>query len=154
MENSLLYSWKFSDKKDRSPMWYVIAFSIVVWIVIWWILTTQYILSFIVFLVSGITLLIENNSEENIEVKLTSNWIDISGWFYDYSIMSSYSVVYSWEDPVMLRLFLNTWAVRQLDLSVDKVIINDIKSVISNFVAESDWIQLSVSEKVIKKLNL
>jgi hypothetical protein len=29
-ENKILFTWKFEDKKDRSPLWYIVAISMVI----------------------------------------------------------------------------------------------------------------------------
>jgi len=34
-ESKPLYTWTFEDIKDRSPLWYIIAFSVVVGLAIW-----------------------------------------------------------------------------------------------------------------------
>jgi len=34
-DSNTLYTWTFEDKKDRSPVWYIIAFSVVVGLAVW-----------------------------------------------------------------------------------------------------------------------
>jgi len=75
--SNILYSWKFDDKKNRSQLWYIIAFSVVIWLAVWWFLTKQYGMSFIILLLSGLILFVENNSEDSVEVQISDMWIYI-----------------------------------------------------------------------------
>lgn len=100
MSNNILYTWTFEDKKDRGSLWYIIALSIVIWLAIWWFLTKQYWMSFIVLLIAWISYFVENNSEDTINVELNELGIKIWNSFYDYSKINSFYYVYNWERAI------------------------------------------------------
>jgi hypothetical protein len=154
METETLYTWKFSDKRERWTLWYIIALSIVVWLSIWWFMTKQYWMSFIVLLIAWLVYFVENNSEEEIKVEITSLGIKIWMSFYDYSKIDSYSFIYNNENAILLRLNLNKRWLKKVDLTVDNNSTHDIKNVLLNFLEENPKWELSFSEKIISKLKL
>jgi len=154
MSNNILYNWNFEDKKNRSTLWYIIALSIVIGLVVWWFLTKQYWMSFIILLISWLTYFIENNSDEHLNVDITELWIKIWAIFYDYSKVDSFSFIYSWENAILLRLNLNKKWIRFLDLNIDNSIVIDLKPILINYIEENPKWELSFSEKIIKLLKL
>ena len=106
MNSEIIYNWEFDDKKNRWSMWYIIAFSIIIGIVIWWFLTMQYWMSFIVLLIAWVSFYIENNSDDKVEITLSTLWIKIWNSFYDYSKILSFSIIYNQENAMYLRLFI------------------------------------------------
>lgn len=153
MEN-LIYEWSFSDNKNRGKFWYIIAISIVLWLAIWWVLTKQYGLTIIVFLISGVVLFIENNSSENIEIKINDLWIKISDNFYDYKKIKNFWFIYNWDDAVILRLNLNSKWISKIDLKINNQICSNLKNILPNFLEEIDNSELTWSEKIINFLKL
>ncbi len=153
MEESI-YSWTFSSKKYRWNSWYIIAFSIVIWLVIWWFLTQQYWMSFIVLLISWLMFFVENNSDDDIEVKINELWIKTWEWFYDFSRINSYSFIYSWENAIFLRLNLNKRWLKYIDLIVDNKITGELNNILPNFLEENPKWELTLWEKIISLLKL
>ncbi len=149
-----IYSWKFNDTKNRWKMWYIIAISIVIWSTIWWFFTKQYGLSFIILLIAWLYYFVENNSVDTVEVKITTNWIKIDWVFYDYSSIESFWFIYKSESPIWLRLNLNKKGLRYIDVKITRKNMSDIKSSLSNYIEESDKIELTISEKMINLLKL
>ena len=82
MEENTIYTWKFLDEKQRGAFWYIIAISVMIWLVFWWIFTRQYWLSIVVLLASGLAFYLENNSQKEVEVKVTTLWISIINTFF------------------------------------------------------------------------
>ena len=162
--NNIIYNWKFSDDKDRTKTWYIVAISLVLWLSIWGILTRQYFFAFIVILIAGITFFIENNSPDFIEVELEEDWIRINElsedeantWnsFYNYSQISSFCFVYEKEKPILLRLMINKKWIKKLDLKINNEIMKDLKEILPNFLAEGEVVELSAWEKLISLLKL
>lgn len=149
-----LYAWNFSTDKQRSGLWYMIALSVVIGLVVWGFMTKQYVMSFLIILITGISFFIENNSEENITVTLNQLWIKINNSFYDYSKIASYTFIYDWEFAVILRLhLLNKW-IKVVDLQVDNSITIDLKQILPNFVNEDEKAELSFTDKLIRWLKL
>lgn len=152
--DNLIYKWNFSDNKNRGRFWYIIAISIVLWIAIWWVLTKQYWLTIIILLVAWVTFFIENNSAEIIEVKVSDLWIKIWEYFYDYHKIEKYWFIYNWENAEFLRIYLNKSALKNIDLKIDNKICQDLKSILSQYLEESEKSELSWSEKLINFLKL
>lgn len=152
--SNTIYEWKFSDSKNRGKLWYILAISIVLWLTIWWIFTKQYGLSFIVILLAGISLFIENNSADIVEIKINELWIKIWDYFYDFKSLDNYSFIYSGENATLLRLSLNKKWIRKIDLKINNSICSDLKNILSQFANEEKWWELTFSEKIINLLKL
>ena len=150
----MVYSWKFEDKKDRWQMWYIIVFSIVIGLVIWWFFTKQYWMSFVILLISGIAIYIENNSDDEVIVELWELGIKVWETFYDYSKISWYTFIYEWEHAVILRLQLIKKWIKTVDLIVDNNITSELTDILPNHIQENEKEDLSLSDKVIRMLKL
>ncbi|QFR39691.1 hypothetical protein A9Q91_05720 [Candidatus Gracilibacteria bacterium 28_42_T64] len=150
----IYYSWKFEDKKNRSSLWYVIALSIVIGLIIWGFLTKQYGMSFIVLLIAGITYFIENNSDDEIEVLIGELGVKIGGSFYEYSRINSYSMIYNGENALLLRLNMNKQGLRNIDLMVNNDIATQLNKILPSLLEENPKGELSLSEKIIHLLKL
>lgn len=149
-----IYTWEYDDSKDRWPYWYIIALSIIVWIVIWWFITWQYWMSFVVLFVSGLFYYIENNSEDNIEIILTDLWFQIWKNFYEYAKIEKYTFIYEGDIPVLLRLVVNKASLKNIDLKIDKEIFYELKDILPNYIQEDAKWELTFMEKLIHKLKL
>ena len=154
MQNNIIYSWSFEDKKDRSATWYVIFLSVIVWLIIWWFLTKQYGMSFIILLLSWLSYFIDNNSDDVVSVNLNELWIKIWNTFYDYSKINSFTFIYDWENAIFLRLHLNNKWLKHINLNIDNNIVLDLKQMLENYIEQNPKWELEFSEKVIKFLKL
>lgn len=152
--NDIIYEWSFSNDKNRWKLWYIIALSIVIWTVIWWFLTKQYPMSFLIILISGVYLFIENNTEDETQIKITNLWIKINNSFYDYSKISGFCFFYDWENSITLRLLLVLKTTKQLDLKVNNWITKELKDILPNFIKEDETQELSFIDKLITYLKL
>jgi hypothetical protein len=150
----ILYSWEFEDKKDRWPYWYIIALSIIIWIAIWGFMTGQYGMSFVVLFISWIFYFIENNSEDIVKVILSDIWVQIWKNFYEYTKIINYSYIYENETPIFLRLTINKVSLKNMDLDIDQKIIQELKNILPNYMEEDTKWELSLMEKLIRKLKL
>ena len=154
MEENTIYTWKFLDEKQRGAFWYIIAISVMIWLVFWWIFTRQYWLSIVVLLASGLAFYLENNSQKEVEVKVTTLWISIINTFYEYSKINSFSFIYNRENAVYLRLYLNKKWIKVVNLQVDNKICEDLKQILPNFIKEEKDGDLTFTEKLISFLKL
>jgi hypothetical protein len=150
----MLYSWTFPDIKNRWQLWYIIVLSIIIWLVIWWFITGQYWMSFIILLLSGIIFYIENNSEDNIVIEINQLWIKVSEYFYDYSKINSYTFIYEWENAVILRLNLQKKWIKIIDLKIDNTVVLELKEILPNFLKENEKEDFSFTDKMIRMLKL
>lgn len=152
--SNILYSWKFDDKKNRSQLWYIIAFSVVIWLAVWWFLTKQYGMSFIILLLSGLILFVENNSEDSVEVQISDMWIYIWNSFYEFESIEKYATGYQWDSADFIRIYLKKKWVAVLDLKTNNQIINDIHTILDQYVENIGKAELSQSDKIIRLLKL
>jgi len=150
----MLYSWTFPDDKNRWQLWYIIVLSIIIWLVIWWFLTKQYWMSFIVLLISGLVFYIENNSSDNINVEITELWIKVSEYFYDYSKIDSFAFIYEWENAVVLRLNLNKKWIKLVDLKIDNNVALELKEILPHYIKENEKEEFGFVDKMIRILKL
>ena len=149
-----IYSWKFEDQKNRSQLWYIIALSIVIWLAIWGFLTKQYGMSFIVLLIAWLVFFVENNSEDEIEVKIADVWIYIWESFYDYNSIQSFSIWYLGDSAEILRLYLNKKWIAVLELKLNNNIVADIQSNLNQFIEDAGKVELTSTDKLIRFLKL
>ena len=154
MANNVIYAWNFPDVKDRWSLWYIIALSIVIGLVIWWFLTKQYGMSFILLLITGIAYFVENNSDDEVMVEITELGMKVGWTFYDFSRISSYAFIYDGDNSIFLRLNLAKKWVKQIDLKVNNEITAELKQVLPNFVEENPKQDLSFVERMIHLLKL
>jgi len=150
----MLYTWTFPDEKNRWKLWYIIVLSIIIWLVIWWFLTKQYWMSFVVLLMSGLVFYFENNSPDNIKVEVWELGIKVEDYFYDYSKIESYTLIYEWENAVICRLNLIKKWIKQLDLIIDNNVALELKKILPNFIQENEKQDFSFTDKIIKLLKL
>lgn len=155
MGNEIIYTWSFSNDKNRWPLWYIIALSIVIWLVVWGFLTKQYVMSFLIILITWVYFFVENNSEEITSIYIQNLWINIWNSFYEYTKFQSFNVIYTWNEARFLRLILknNVW-VKFIDLSIDNNVASILKDILPNFITEDDKTEISFSDKLIKFLKL
>lgn len=154
MSNNEIFSWSFSNDKWRGSMWYVIALSVVIWLVVWGFLTKQYVMSFLVILITWVTFFVENNSEENTNISITNLGIKINNFFYDYSKIASFSLIYDGDQAVILRLQLLKKWVKYLDIVIDNDIAMVLKDILPNFIQEDEHGEFTFTDKMIRILKL
>lgn len=153
METSL-YSWQYDDTKNRWKVWYILAISIIIWLIIWWIFTRQYGFSVIIFLVSGIYLFVENNSSDTVKVLIHENGVKVSESFYEYEKIENYSYVFSKENPVFLLLNLQKKWLRQLHLQINQDIYETLEKILPNYIEKTENKPLSKIETLLQILKL
>lgn len=149
-----LYSWNYEDNKNRSPLWYIIALALAIWLIIWWFLTRQYGMSIVIMLVVWFFYFLENNSEDEVAVQFTNLWIKVQWNFYDYSRIGWYSIVYQGENALYLRLIIKKRGIWILNLNIDNSIATNIRSILPNYVEENEKQEVTLWERIIQLLKL
>ncbi len=152
--SNTLYNWSYKDSKNRSPLWYIIALSIAIWLIIWWFLTRQYGMSIVIMLVVWFFYFLENNSEDEVSVELTDLGVKVQGNFYDYSRIWWYSIVYNWENALHLRLLMKKRGISVLNLNIDNSIASEIRTILPNYIEENEKQEITLSERIIHLLKL
>jgi len=151
---NILYAWQFEDTKHRSPTWYILALAIVIWLVIWWVLTRQYGMSIVVMLWVWFFYFLENNSEDTVRVVITELGIWVQDNFYDYSRIASYSLVYDGSTAIYLRLKLKKKWISFANISIDNATATELRSILPNYIEESDKQELTAVEKISHYLKI
>lgn len=152
--NTSLYNWEFNGERQRSALWYTSAISILIWLVIWWFLTNQYGMSFVLLLIAWIFYYLENNWDEIIEVNITSLGIWVNKNFYDYWNIGSYALIYAWQQAIYLRINLLKRWIRYVNLHIDNEIADQIAQILPDYISENAKQDLSFSEKLAHWLKL
>lgn len=151
----ILYSWEFDDTKSRWTYWYIIALSIIIWIVIWGFVTWQYWMSLLILLVSGLFYYIENNSDDIVKIIVTDTWIQVWKKFFEYTKIEKFGFIFNWENPFILRLYLlNALPLRNLDLNINKENYYTLKDILPWFLTQDEKLKLTVTDKITNKLKL
>ncbi len=154
MDQKNLYSWEFNGEKNRWALWYTLAWSVDVWLIIWGFLTKQYGMSFVILLLSWLFYYIENNSNDIINVALTSLGISVDNNFYDYGNIGSYTLIYSDKYAVYLRLNLIKKWIKSVDLHIDNEIAEQVKQILPNYISENPKANLTLTDKIIHWMKL
>jgi hypothetical protein len=97
---------------------------------------------------------IENNSPDKIIVNITDLWIQVGTNFYDFWEINSFTMIFDWNIPYLLRLNLNKKWLKHLDLFINKNNANEIKNILLNFIEENSKEQLTSVEKITRLLKL
>ncbi len=153
-DSNVIYTWTFDDRKNRSPVWYISAISIVIGFALWGFLTKQYGMSFVVLLVAGVAFFVENNSDEHINVTLTNLWMKVWDKFYDYSRIESYALIYDHENALFLRLNLSQRGIKRLDLKINNAIAADLKEILPHYIQENPKQEITLTDRIIYLLKL
>ncbi len=153
-KQNILYYWKFEDKKNRSPLWYMIALSIAIGLIVWGFITRQYGMSIVIMLIVGFFYFLENNAEDEIQVEITDLGVRIQNIFYDYSRISSYSIIYNWNQAIYLRLHLKKRGITFVNLHIDNTIAWEVRTILPNFIEENAKQEITFLEKLTHFLKL
>ena len=153
-ENTVLYTWNFEDKKDRSALWYIIALSFVIGMIIWGFITKQYGMSFLFMLLAGIVFYIENNAEDEISVEVTPLGMRIWAKFYDFSRITSFAFMYDGDQAIYLKLRIRQRGIPIVQLKVNNAITSELRPILSQYVEEDGKEELGFLDKLIHILKL
>ncbi len=154
MDSPILHQWQYQDNKDRSPLWYMIALSVSIWLIVWGFLTLQYGMSIVVMIVTGLFYFLEIHSDEIIEVKISEAGIWIQKSFYEYSHIASYSFIYSGKDVIYMRLKLRRSPIRLLSLRIDNSQLLAIENILLEALGEPERQDIWIVDRISHFLKL
>jgi len=149
-----IYKWEFSTEKDRSSIWYVIAFAIILWLTAWWIFERIYIFSFLVLLASGLYMYLENSSDENVVVKIVEDGIFVNSKKYLFKNIRWYQFVKNDEEFKKIRFIIKAKWIRILDFDINDDIMNDLDSILPEAIEKMDDVDMTSIEKFIEIIKL
>lgn len=154
MSYTELFSWSFENTKERSILWYIIAFSLAWGLIIFWFLTKQYGMSVVLLLITGIYFFLENNSDDTIAVHITNLGIMIQSNFYDYSRIQSFCFIYDGSNAIYLKLNIKKSWIKSINIRVDNDIVWNIRPILKWYIEENWKIEITLLEKLIHILKL
>lgn len=150
-----MFSWEFSNKKERSSSWYIIAIVVAIALVIWWYLTEQYIMSIVIIMLVWVFFLIENNAPEIVWISIDENWVLISETFYDYPKIETFAIVYDKNIPSFLRIRLKTKWIKIIDVPLDSRLNSaDLRAFLLQYIEEDAKTEMTSADKLINYLKL
>lgn len=100
-----MITWTFSNRKDRSPTWYLVVTIIMLTLLIYGIITQLYIMSIVVFLFTGVFMYLENNSSDDTTVVVDDKKIAIGTSEYFWENFDSFTITELRGQAFFLRLF-------------------------------------------------
>ncbi len=148
--SNIFFSWKINTKKERWAFWYILVFSIAIWLIVWGFLTKQYWMSFVIILIIGIYFYVENNSSDMYDVKITELWISVWDSFYPFSSIKNFSIVYDEDKAIYLRIYLikKIWII-PININIDNSIVSNIENILKNFLEQKESENITFTEKLI-----
>lgn len=152
--NEYIYAWSFNSWKNRWNLWYIIALSVIIWLVIFSFLTKQYILWFLVLLMSWVYYFIENNSSDEVKIYVYDLWIKIDNNFYEYTKINFFTVIYKDENADVLRLYINNKLTNTIDLKIDNPIITELYPILNEKIQENTAWWYTLVDKIVNFLKL
>jgi len=114
----ILVNWEVDEyaQHQRSKMWYILAGVIGIGLIIYSVVTSNFLFAVIILMSAVIMILSEFSKPEKIPVVITTNGVVIGDVYYDYQSIRDFSVVY--DPPDVKLLYLDFFAMSHPMLSV------------------------------------
>ncbi|EKE29739.1 MAG: hypothetical protein ACD_2C00109G0003 [uncultured bacterium (gcode 4)] len=150
-----MFSWQITTKKEKWASWYMIALVVSVALIIWWYVTGLYAMSIVILLVIWVYILVENNSPDILMVEISENGIMIWDEFYDYPKIDAFSIMYSKNKAVSIRLRLRAKWFKSMDIPLENAPNSaDVRAYLMNFINEDAKWEISWLESLTNYLKL
>lgn len=107
-----LMAWEIDEyaHHQRSKLWYIAGGVIGVLLIIYAIVTANFLFAVIVLMIAIITLISTFKKADRIPVIITTTGVVIGNNYYDYKFLKDFSIVYNPPDIKVLYLdFVSTW---------------------------------------------
>lgn len=114
----VLVGWEIDEyaAHERSRMWYILASVIGVGLIIYAVLTSNFLFAVIILMIAVIMMLSIFTKPEKIPVMITTTGIVVGDMYYDYQSIRDFSIVY--DPPEVKLLYLDFYAMTHPLLSV------------------------------------
>lgn len=116
-----MYTFEISTKKEKWASWYTMALVVSLTLIIWWIYSGIFFLPIVVLIMIWVYFLVENNTPDTLNVEINEYWILVWDAFYEYSMISWFSIIYNRNKPLYIRLKLNETWTKTLDIPLENV---------------------------------
>ncbi len=128
-------TWEFPPQ-DRSKAWYAVAGVIATALIVYAIITTNYIFAIAIMMLGVITLISNFRKPRRIEVFLTNLGVVVGSEFYPYEDMKDFSIVYK---PPVKNLYLDFKSVWQpmVSIPLEDINPNEVREVLLPYAFEN-----------------
>ena len=137
-KGNTLLSWHFPEFEtyERGPIWYIIFFIIGGALILYSILTVNFLFAVIVVMVTIIILLGHRKEPSEIDIDITEAGLEIGDKFYMYKEIKSFFIIY--EPPHVMTLFIQLKSSTKPRLSIPLNGQNPVKvrDILLTFIAE------------------
>lgn len=95
-------SWEFSEHepRKRSLRWYIIAGVLALGLIVWGMLSQNFMFSLIIVLAAFIIYLLDNQAPLKVRVSLKKNGVQINDRLYDYHQFRGFYIIYKPEQDI------------------------------------------------------
>ncbi len=137
-KGNTLLTWHFPEFEtyERGPIWYIIFFSIGGALLLYSILTVNFLFAVIIAMITIIILLGHRKQPTEIDIYITEAGIEIADKFYMYKEIKSFFIIY--EPPEVMTLFIQLKTSTKPRLSIPLNNQNPVKvrDLLLNFIEE------------------
>jgi hypothetical protein len=151
-----MYEWEFATKRPKSPLWYIIAASVALALVVWGFFIGLYAMSVVVVLFAGVYLLYENNFSDTTRVIFSDNDIRVGNERYEYARVLRFGVVSLAGQPIFLRFFVKGTLGSTLDIPVPDQgeMLAEIREYLATKLPQDETMAFSDTEKILYRLGV
>lgn len=138
-KGNILINWHFPEfeKPERTMIWYIILFVIFISLLIYSILTLNFLFAIIVVMVVVILFLHQRKDPMELEIKIREAGIEIGDNFYFYKDLNKFFIIY--EPPEISNLYIEFKSRLKPELSIPLKEQNpvNVRDILINFLPEN-----------------
>lgn len=152
---NILFAWTYASRFEKGALWYMIAITIVLTLVLYGISQWIWIMSVVVLLFAWVYMLHENNSPPTLRAEITDTGINTGNVFYEYARISSFTIIYTENVAHTLRIHVikNIPPVCDIVLPLD-MNIAELRAYLSTQIAEDPTEKFTFSDYLVRFLRL
>jgi len=135
----ILVSWEVDEypQHERSRMWYILASVVGIGLIVYAVLTSNFLFAVIILMIAVIMVLSMFTKPEKIPVLITTTGIIVGDMYYDYQSIRDFSIVYDPPDVKLLYLDFYTMTHPLLSVSLEDVDPNIVRESLLPFCLEN-----------------
>lgn len=135
----ILANWEVDEyaQHERSRMWYILAGVIGVGLIIYAVLTSNFLFAVIVLMAAVIMMISMFMKPEKIPVIITTTGMIVGDMYYDYQSIRDFSIVYDPPDVKLLYLDFHAMSHPLLSISLEDVDPNIVRENLLPFCLEN-----------------
>lgn len=116
----ILAEWQFSEyeKHERGKEWFITAGIVGISLVVWAIVTTNFLFALIIIMIAVIILTHHYNEPTMVEFQITEDGLQLGEHFYDFDELDTFWIIY--EPPEVKKLYFQfkSWLRPRLSVSL------------------------------------